>query len=207
MALDFKSIVVGPLRSVLISIRTALDTVTHIWETSLDTANLLRQAYEELRDFDLDPHWKIRAISAPQALDQIKTLGQVPARLFIAVRDLVQRVKAATATFKSPVAEATAAVEEAGALEGGFLRIFPRLAALLGRAATRLLAAVGLVVQLTIDVANAVNDIHTIAGQLHEAIQGLNRLDAVFLQQRNKRRIVELADGTTMKIRIGHLHK
>ncbi len=151
-------------------------------------------------------HRKIRAIAAPQALDQIKTLGEVPARLFVAVRDLVQRVKAAVETFKSPVAEATAAVEEAGGLEGSFLRIFPRLATLIGRAAARLLAAVGLLVQLVIDVSNAVNDIHSIAQQLHDAIQGLNRLDAVFLQQQNPRRTIKLADGKSMKIRIGSLH-
>jgi hypothetical protein len=203
---DFKSVVVTPFTRVVTSIRQTINTATHILEVVNETVEDAIGIYHEIKTFELKPHWKIRAVSVPQAVDNIKELAEVPTRIVIAVRDLVQRVRNSVEAFRNPVAEAEAAAEEAGALEGGLLRLFPRIAALLGRAISRVLAVAGLIVQLVIDVDNAVADIHTLVGQLRTAITSLNHLDAVFLQQNNKRRIVELADGTKMKIRVGNLH-
>lgn len=203
---NFKSVLVGPLSRVLASIRTTIDTAIHIFDVVKETVEDAKSIYDEIQNFDINPHWKIRAISAPETVAHIKELAEVPTKIVIAVRDLSGRIREAVSTFKSPVGEATAAVEEAGSLEGGLLRIFPRLASLLGKAATRILAFAGLIVQLVIDVDNAVADIHTLVKQLRTALESLNHLDAIFLQQNNPRRIVRLEDGSTMKIRVGKLH-
>lgn len=206
MAFDLKSLLVGPASKLVNSIKQTINTAIHIMDTVRETCQDIIDTYNEIKDFELNPDWKIRAISAPQAIDNIKELAEVPTRLFIAVKDLVQRVKDSVAAFKSPAAEAEALVAEAGTLEGGLLRIFPRLATLIGKAIARVLAIAGLIVQLLIDVDNAIADIHTIARELKTAVQSLNHLDAVFLKQSNPRRTVTLEDGTTMKIRVGHLH-
>jgi hypothetical protein len=204
--LNIKSVLVGPVSKLITSIRQTLDTATHILEVVKETVDDAIASYNEIKNFELKPHWKIRAVSAPQAIDNIKELAEVPTKLFIAVKDLWSRVKGSVDQFKSPVAEAEAAVEEAGALEGGFLRLFPRLAGLIGKAATRVLAIAGLVLQIVIDIDNAVADIHTIVLEIRTAIQSLNHLDAVFLQQNNPRKTVTLEDGSTMKLRVGKLH-
>ncbi len=205
-SLDLKSILVGPASKLITSIRQTIDTAIHIFDVVKNSTQEAIDTYNEIKNFELKPHWKIRAVSAPQAIDNIKELAEVPSRLFIAVKDLASRVKESISAFKSPAAEAEAAIEEAGALEGGILRIFPRLASLIGKGITRILAVAGLIVQLVIDVDNAVADIATIIKELHTAVQSLNHLDAVFLQQQNPRKTVTLDDGTTMKIRVGHLH-
>ena len=206
MGFDIKSLLVGPASKLITSIRQTIDTATHIMDVVKETIDDAIAAYNEITNFELKPHWKIRAVSAPQAIDNIKELAEVPTKLFIAFRDLWTRVKASVDAFKSPAAEAEAAIEEASALEGGILRIFPRLSALIGKAITRILGVAALVVQLVIDVDNAVADIHTIVLEIKTAVQSLNHLDAVFLQQQNPRKTVTLDDGSTMKIRVGHLH-
>jgi hypothetical protein len=207
MAFDIKSILVNPMRTLIVSIRQTIDTAIHIFDVIRSTIEDAIAIYEEIKTFDIDPKWKIRVLSAPEAIDGIKKIAQAPSRIFIAVRDLVNRVKNSIDAFKNPVAEAEAAAEEAGALEGGLLRIFPRLAALLGRAITRILAVAGLIVQLIIDVDNAVADIHTIVQNLRGTLEDLNHLNVVFLKQTNPRRTVILEDGTKMKLRVGHLHR
>lgn len=206
MALDLKSVLVNPVRTLILTIRQTIDTAIHIFDVVRQTVEDAITIYEEIKAFDINPRWKIRVLSAPEAIDGIKKIAQVPSRIFIAVKDLVNRVKNSVEAFKSPVAEASAAAEEAGSLEGGLLRIFPRLASLLGRAITRVLALAGLIVQLVIDVDNAVADIHTIVGQLREAVQDLNHLNVIFLKQSNPRRTVVLEDGSKMRIRVGNLH-
>ncbi len=202
-----KSAIVGPLSKLITSIRQTIDTAVHIFDVVHETINDAVEAYEIIKNFDINPHWKIRALSAPEAIDNVKELARLPTQLVIAVRDLVSRVKESISAFKSPAAEAEAAIAEAGTLEGGILRFFPRLTALLGKAITRVLAIAGLIVQLVIDVDNAIADIHTIVAGFKTAFEALNKLDAVFLQQNNPRKTVVLEDGTKMKIRVGSLHK
>jgi hypothetical protein len=207
MAFDLKSILVGPASKLITSVRQTFDTATHFLEVLKETVDDAVSIYEQVKDFELQPHWKIRALSVPEAIENIKELGQAPTKIFIAVRDLWQRVKGSIDNFKSPLAEAEAAVEEAGALEGGILRIFPRLATLIGKAATRVVAVAGVIFQIATDVDNAIADIHTIVQQARSIIEKLNHLDVVFMKQTNPRRTVTLADGSTMKIRVGHLHR
>jgi hypothetical protein len=206
MALDLKSIIVGPVSRLITSIRQTIDTATHIFDVVKETVDDAIAIYEEVKNFELKPHWKIRALSAPEAIDHIKELAQAPTKIFIAVKDLVGRIRDSFRAFKTPLAEAEAAAVEAGALEGNIFKLFPRLASLVGRAITRILGFAALIVQLVIDVDNAVADIHTIVRGLRGIITSLNHLDVVFLQQNNKRRIVRLEDGSTMKIRLGKLH-
>ena len=203
---NLKSILVSPVSRLITSIRTTIDTATHILDVVKETVDLAIEAYNEIKNFELKPHWKIRAMSPQEAIDNFKEVAKIPSQIVIAVRDLIARVKASVAQFRSPAAEAEAAVAEAEGLEGGFLRLFPRLASLLGKAITRILGIAALVVQVVIDIDNAVADIHTIVKGLHDVIQKLNHLDVAFLKQTNPRRTVTLDDGTTMKIRVGHLH-
>jgi hypothetical protein len=203
---DFKSIVVGPASRLMTSIRQTIDTAVHIFDVMKQIVDNIVQTYEEIKDFEIKPNWKIRVLSAPEAIDNVKELAKVPTRIFIAVRDLVTRVKDSISAFKSPAAEAEAVVAEAGSVEGFALRLFPRLASLVGKFITRILAIAGLIVQLVIDVDNAIADIKTITDGLRETVQSLNRLNVVFLKQTNPRKTVTLKDGSTMKIRVGHLH-
>ncbi len=207
MTFDFKSVVVGPIRSLVTSLQTTIDTVTHVFETGTSIIEDVIAISHEIENFELRPHWKIRVISAPEALENIKELQRVPTRLYIAIRDLVSRIKSSIGGFKTPLSEATEAAEEASTLEGGLLRLFPRLASTLGRVVTRILALAGLILQAVTDVANTINDIKVIVGELKTVIESLNHMDAIFLQQNNSRKTVVLEDGSRMKIRIGSLHQ
>lgn len=197
-----KSAVVGPIRSVLLQLRTAIDTTVHVFDTLRGIVDDSVAILHEIQTFDLDPHFKIRVLSVPDALTNVKDLLEVPTRIFVALRDLVQRVRSQVAPIQAAEAEASAALEEASGLEGALLRIFPRLGGLVARAIGRILAGVGIVVQGLIDASNTLADIRTLVGQFRVALEGLNRLDAVFLRQDKKRQTLELKDGTKIRIRV-----
>lgn len=203
---QIKSAVVGPIKTVLVSLRTALDTTIHIVDTLKDIAEESVGIYHEIQHFDIDPKWQNRALSVPDAIQNVKDLFEAPGRIFIAVKDLVGRIRQQLAPIQAAEAEATAAIEEASGVEGFLLRIFPKLARALSRALARLLAIVGLVVQGLIDISNTFADIRIIVGEFRVALESLNHLDAVFLRQNKKRKSFVLKDGSTIRRRIpiGH---
>ncbi len=169
-----KSAVVGPIRTVILQLRTAVDTLTHVFETGKEIIDDTVGIYHELQHFDLNPKWQIRVLSAPDAIQNVKDLTEAPGKIFLA----------------------------AGSVEGFLLRVFPRLARAIGKAIAKILAIVGLVAEGLIDVSNALADIKTFVGQFRVALESLNRLDAVFLRQNKKRETVRLEDGSTMRIRV-----
>jgi hypothetical protein len=206
MAFDLKSVLVGPVSTLIVSIKQTINTAIHIFDVMQEIVDNVVDTYNEIKNFDINPNWKVRALSAPEAIDNVKDLIKVPTKLFIAVKDLVSRVKNSVNTFSNPAAEAEAAMAEAGGLESGLLRLLPRLANLIGKALARLLALAGLIVQVVLDVDNAIADIATISRELKTTVQSLNKLDVVFLKQSNSRRTVKLLDGGSMRIRVGKLH-
>jgi len=202
-----KSAVVGPIRTVILQLRTAIDTLTHVFDTCQGILDDSVGIWTELKNFELKPHWHTRALSVPDAIDNVKDLAEVPGKIFIAVKDLWSRLKSKVATPSQQAAdEAVAAIEEAGTVEGFLIRVFPRLARLIGKAIAKILAIVGFVVEGLIDASNALADIRTLVGQFRVAIESLNHLDAVFLRQNKKRKTLRLEDGSTIRIRIPRRH-
>jgi hypothetical protein len=174
-----------------------------VFETGQAIVDDVVGIYHEIEHFDLNPKWQIRVLSAPDAIQNVKDLSEVPAKIFIAVKDLWSRIKSKVATPSQAAAEeAVASIEEAGTVEGFLLRVFPRLARLIGRAIAKVLAIVGLVVEGLVDVANALADIRVFVGQFRVALESLNHLDAVFLRQNKKRETLRLEDGSTIRIRV-----
>lgn len=202
-----KSAVVGPIRTVILQLRTAIDTLSHVFETCQAILDDSVGIWHEIQTFQLKPQWETRALSVPDAIQNLKDLSEVPAKIFIAVKDLWTRLRSKIVQPSTAAAEeATAAIEEAGNVEGFLLRVFPRLAKLVGRAIAKILAIVGLVVEGLIDASNALADIRALVGQFRVGLESLNHLDAVFLRQNKKRATLRLEDGSTIRIRIPRRH-
>ncbi len=203
-----KSAVVGPIRTVILQLRTAIDTLTHVFETGQAIVDDTVGIIHEIQTFDVNPHWKVRVLSAPDAIQNVKDLFEVPGKIFIAVKDVWARIRSKVITPSQAAAdEAVASIEEAGAVEGFFLRVFPRLARAIGKAIAKVLAIVGLVVEALIDVSNVLADIRTLVGQFRVALESLNKMDAVFLRQNKKRQTLRLEDGSTIRIRVPRRHQ
>lgn len=201
-----KSAVVGPIKTVLVSIRTALETTIHVFDTLRAIADDSVGIYHEIQTFQIKPHWETRVLSVPDSIENVKDLMRVPQQIFIAIRDLVQRIRTQVAPVQAAEAEASAAIEEASGLEGSLLRIFPRLGGAIAKAIGKIVGAIGFIVQGLIDASNTLNDIRVLVGEFRVALESLNRLDAVFLRQNKKRKTFYLADGTPIRRRIpiGH---
>lgn len=209
--LDFlpaiKSAVVGPLRTVLLQVRTAFDTTIHIVDTMHEIIDDAVGIIHEIKTFEIKPDWKTRVLSVPSAIDNVKDLIEVPARIGVAVKDLVTRLKSKLGPGVAAQAEAEAALEEASGLEGSLLRIFPRLGKLLARGIGKLVGIVAIVVEGIVDVSNALADIKVLVGQSRVALESLNHLDVVFLDQQKKRKTLRLEDGSTIRIRVPRRQK
>ncbi len=69
-----------------------------------------------------------------------------------------------------------------------------------------LVNAIVLIVEVLDTIRNVIDDLQTIIDEITRIRLAIEKADTIFLQQGNKRKIEKLADGSTIKIRIGHLH-
>jgi hypothetical protein len=69
-----------------------------------------------------------------------------------------------------------------------------------------LVNAIVLIVEVLDTIRNVIDDLQTIIDEITRIREAIEHADTIFLQQRNPRRIEKLADGTTVKIRVGSLH-
>jgi hypothetical protein len=69
-----------------------------------------------------------------------------------------------------------------------------------------LVNAIVLIVEVLDTIRNVIDDLQTIIDEITRIREAIEHADTIFLQQRNPRQIVKLADGKSIKIRVGGLH-
>jgi hypothetical protein len=117
------------------------------------------------------------------------------------VVDLAKQFKEDLFTEQAPEAgELLADVEEGGTKT--IVDLFPKL----GKAAEKILGVLGALVVALEQAVNLIADLQTIVDELKRIRLEIEKLDTIFLQQDNKRKYLKLANGKTIKIRLGKLH-
>jgi prophage DNA circulation protein len=154
------------------------------------------------RNFRENIAFRTRVINLPKALDHIQDFFAEIKAAYNSVLDLIEQIKSKLQV-KTPAAEAEEAVAD---LEGSGLKSliekFPKLA----KGLEKLLGWLALLVDALETVIATLDDLITIVGALRAIRENIEHADAVFLPNSNPRKTVKLADGTSMKIRVGKLH-
>ena len=92
-------------------------------------------------------------------------------------------------------------VESSGGISA-LLRKFPALA----KGLEKLLGVLGLIVQALDAIATTIDDLQQIVDELKALRLEFEKLDTIFLSQSNKRKTLRLADGSSIRVRVGKLH-
>lgn len=195
----------GPVGTLIEKVRTGVTHVTTIVERATSIRDAILGEIDGWKNFKQDIRIKQRVIQLEEAIDKTKALVQGIPDSWNAILDIIKTVKSkfSSGSSASALEEARAAITDAE--EGGVKNLllkFPKLAKVFEKA----LGVVTIVVDLLEEISNTLDDLQTIVDEMKRLRLEIEKLDTVFLPQGNKRRTVRLADGSTIRQRIGSLH-
>ena len=196
----------GPLGKLFDKVR---EGATHIANIRGSIEKLRQSILDEIagwKNFKQDIRFKQRVVNLERAITKTRDLIEGIPAAWNSIKDIITQIreKFAESTGTSDAAaeaEAASAEIEEGGLKTLLTR-FPRLA----RALERIVVVVGLIVDALQFVSNIVDDLQTIVDEIKRIRLEIEKLDTIFLSQSNKRKILKLADGSSIQIRLGKLH-
>lgn len=188
------------------SIKTGVAGVLHIWTNATNLKDSVLEEIDAWKNFKEDVRFKQRVINLETAIEKTRDLIQGIPEAWHSILDIIRQVKDSIA--QSSPEQATSDLEEefqsaaeSGGLKG-LLERFPRLA----RGLERAVGVIGVVFTAAEQVNNVISDLQSIVDELRRVRLEIEKLDTIFLSQSNKRKTLKLADGSTVKIRVGKLH-
>jgi prophage DNA circulation protein len=137
------------------------------------------------KNFKEDFRLKSRVVNIERAITKTRDLVQ---GLFAAWRSIVSLLKSL-----SLKVETEGAAEVAEAATGVGLPI-------------AVVNAIVIMVQVLDTIANVIDSLQTVLDEITRIREFIESADTIFLQQHNKRKLLKLDDGSTIKIRVGKLH-
>jgi gas vesicle protein len=128
---------------------------------------------DQIKHFDVNPHWRNRVISVPTAIENIQRFPELFTTIADAVKDLVSQIKEKVST--------------APEVNPDELQMLPEKFAQFGE---KIAAWLGMFLDALVTIKQAVNDLHIIVDSIREIREDLENLDGLFLTQKNPRRYV-----------------
>jgi hypothetical protein len=182
----FKKIV-GDLGKVLTDFKKTYEKLTGVFGAGQHLVDSVVSEIAAWKNFKQDIRIKQRVINLETAIKKTRDLIEGIPASWRAVVDVISQIKSA---IQRDIVEeegaALLAVETAGLSE--------------------LVVGLTIIYQVLNFVSSVIGDLQTIVDELMRFRLEVEKLDTIFLSQSNKRKTLKLANGKTVKIRIGHLH-
>jgi len=140
---------------------------------------------DAFKNFKEDFRFKQRVVNVERAITKIRDLIQ---GLFDAWKSIISLIK--NLSFKL---ETGGAAEVAEAATGIGLPI-------------AVVNGIVIIVEVLDTIRNVIDSFQTIVDEITRVREFIEKGDTIFLQQRNKRKVIQLEDGRSIKIRVGKLH-
>jgi prophage DNA circulation protein len=201
--LDRIKAALGPLGKLWDKVVEAWNHITNIISSGQKLVDTIKGEIEAWKNFKEDVRFKSRVINLEKAIEKTSALIQGIPDSWHAIQNLVKEIKDKLNVSEpkpSEVEELEGEFEEGGITN--LLKRFPALAKFFEKA----LGFVTLLVDALESIANAIDDLQTIVNETQRIRLEIEQLDTIFLQQKNQRKNLKLADGRTIKIRVGSLH-
>jgi hypothetical protein len=158
---------------------------TGVFDAGVHLFNSFQGEVQAFKNFREDFRLKSRVVNVERAITKIRDLVQ---GLFDAWRSIVSLFKGLS--FKL---ETGGAAEVAEAATGIGLPI-------------AVVNALVIIVEVLDTVRNIIDSFQTVIDEITRLREFIETGDTIFLQQRNSRKLLKLANGKTIKIRVGKLH-
>lgn len=155
------------------------------------------------KGFKEDIAFRTRVINLPKAIDKTKEFIDQLRSAWDAVIELWTDLKGKLEFGGNPTEEAEAAIKDLEA--SGFKDILSKFPRLL-KGAEKVLGFVAIVADALSSILAAIDDLQRIADAVKALREEIETGSTVFLNNRNPRKTIKLADGGSMKIRVGNLH-
>jgi hypothetical protein len=161
----------------------------------------------EWRNFKENIHVKQRVINLPIAIDKSQQLLDQIKAAWNSIVDLAKQIRDQVGGEQGdPVEEAESAVSdiEEGGAKGiqNLLSKFPKLA----KGLEKLLGFFAIIIGALEAVESAIDDLTNILAAITGIREEIETGETIFLSQKNSRKTIALADGGSIKIRVGSLH-
>lgn len=193
----------GPLGKLWDKLTETWNHLTNIYASATKLKDSIVGEIDGWRNFKQDIRIKQRVVQLESAISKTRALIEGIPAAWRSIVDIIKQFKSQISE-GNPIEDAEVASEEieAGGIKA-LLTKFPALA----RGLEKALGFLAIVVQALEAIANTIDDVQTIVDELKALRLEIEKLDTIFLSQGNKRKTLRLADGGTIKIRVGHLHR
>jgi hypothetical protein len=165
--------------------------------------NLVLTEVDEWRNFRENIAFRTKVVSLPAAIDHVQEFVQMIRAAWNSVLELVKQLKGKFETTGNPTQEAEEAIADIEA--SGFKTIIEKFPKLF-KGLEKLLGFVAILLDALESIITAVDDLTTIVEALKAIREDVETGGPLFLKQTNRRRVERLADGGSIKIRVGNLH-
>ena len=195
----------GPVGKVLEKGRIAVVHIASIVQRSNKFGDDLVTEFKAWRSFREDIRFRSRVVNLEIAFQKTKALIEGIPAAWHSILDILHQIRSSIPGPESPTAELTDLLEPeegTGEVVTKILGKFPKLAKGLERTAVVL----GLIIDNLEKLSAFFDDLQTILDEITRLRLEIERLDTIFLEQSNKRKRIRLADGRTIRIRLGKLH-
>jgi phage-related minor tail protein len=177
--------------------------ITRLWTNLNKLVTSITTEIQEWKRFKEDIRYRTRVISIPAAVEKTRAFIEQIVAARDAIFDLWDILKSKFEGTANPTEEAEQAIKdiEASGLHD-ILSKFPRLL----KGAEKVLGFISIVADALESILDAIDDLQRIVDVLKSIREEVEHGSTVFLSQSNKRRTLKLADGGSIKIRVGNLH-
>jgi hypothetical protein len=162
-----------------------IEHFTGVFDAGVHLFNSFQSEVQAFKNFREDFRLKSRVVNIERAITKVRDLVQ---GLFEAWRSIVSLFKGLS--FKL---ETGGAAEVAEAATGIGLPI-------------AVVNALVIIVEVLDTVRNIIDSFQTVIDEITRLREFIETGDTIFLQQHNRRKVIRLANGKTIKIRVGKLH-
>ena len=155
------------------------------------------------KNFKQDIRLKSRVVNLESAIDKTRALIEGIPTAWHSIIDIVKQFKNQIGEGGNPTEDAEALIKDAesGGLKD-LLTKFPKLA----KGLEKILGVLALVLQALESISAVIDDLQNVLDEITRLRLEIEKLDTIFLQQGNKRKLLKLANGKSIKIRLGKLH-
>ena len=208
--LDFSGILnavkgfLGPLGKLIDKVKEAYDKLTGVLDSAEKLKDSIVEEVDGWKNFKQDIRLSQRVIQIERAVTKTRNLIAGIPEAWNSILDIIKTFKAQIGGESNPVEDTEAIVEDVESSGGisALLRKFPALA----KGLEKLLGVLGLIVQALDAIATTIDDLQQIVDELKALRLEFEKLDTIFLSQSNKRKTLRLADGSSIRVRVGKLH-